>query len=79
MLYFVHTLRNNRKGVSMTSKFYDKVLGVRISKDQKDKLDAISKLSGEKSARLVRDCIECFIGNEKCLARVKYKKLQNRG
>lgn len=62
----------------MGNRFYDTVLGVRISKGQKEKLDAIAKLSGEKAARLVRDCIECFISNEKCLARVKYKKLQNR-
>ena len=54
----------------MANKFYDMVLGVRISKGQKERLDAIAKLSGEKSARLVRDCIECFISNEKCLARI---------
>jgi predicted DNA-binding protein len=58
------------------TKFYDKVLGIRISKEQKERLEAIAKLSGEKPARLVRDCIECFISNENCQARKRYKKLQ---
>lgn len=62
----------------MANKFYDMVIGVRISKGQKEKLDAMAKLSGEKSARLVRDCIECLISNADCLTRKKYKKLQGR-
>ena len=60
------------------SKFYDMVLGIRISKEQKERLDAMAKLSGEKSARLVRDCIECFISNADCLTRKKYKRLEGR-
>lgn len=60
----------------MTKKFYETVLGVRVAVGQKDKLDAIAELAGEKTSRLVRDCIECLITNADCLVREKYKRLQ---
>jgi hypothetical protein len=56
--------------------FYDTTFGIRISKDQKERLEALAKLSGEKSARMVRECIECFISREECHVRKKYKKAQ---
>lgn len=63
----------------MATKFYDTVLGIRISKTQKERLDAIAMLAEEKSSRLLRDCIECLLSNESCLVRKKYKKLQKKG
>jgi len=59
----------------MVSKMYEKVLGLRISKSQKEKLDAIAQLAGEKSSRLLRDCIDCLIKQDQCLVRQKYAKL----
>lgn len=58
----------------MAEKFYNTVIGIRISRHQKERLEALAKLSGEKSSRLVRDCIECFLSQNTCLVRKKYGK-----
>ena len=55
------------------SRYFDTVLNIRIAREQKEKLDAIASLYNEKSARLVRECIECFTSQENCLIRKKYK------